>query len=140
VFELAGTFDTDLPMSEDWDMLQRALEHAEVRGDSAVVHYYRRHGGAVTRDHTTGMAVAAQIVERYFARHPEQRGTRLNRRAHAMLDAVAARVYATRGQALPAGRHALRALRQDPLAFGNELDQAVSALRGHLGRFIRSRR
>jgi glycosyltransferase involved in cell wall biosynthesis len=140
VFELAGTFDTGLPMSEDWDMLQRALEHAEVRGDRAVVHYYRRHGAAMTRDHDTGMAVAAEIVERYFARHPEQRGTRLDRRAHAMLDAVAARVYATRAQPLPAARHALRALRQDPLAFGNELEQAVSALRGRVGRFVRSGR
>jgi glycosyltransferase involved in cell wall biosynthesis len=132
LFERAGTFDTTLPMSEDWEFLQRALEHARVAREPGVVHYYRRHGSAMTSDYETGMRVAREIVDRYFVRHPEQRGSRLERRADAMLDAVAARVYATRGRPREALVHAARALRRDPFAFGNELQQALAAARGRL--------
>jgi glycosyltransferase involved in cell wall biosynthesis len=130
VFATAGGFDPDIPVSEDWEMLQRALEHVEVRRVDAPVHLYRRHGHARTRDHRAGLRSARLIVERYFERHPEQRGTRLERRAQAMLEAVAARVLATRGEPREALRHASRAVRLDPLAFAHESRQAASALRG----------
>jgi hypothetical protein len=132
VFDAAGGFDPEIPMSEDWEMLQRALEHVEVRRVDAPVHLYRRHASARTRDHQAGLRSARMIVERYFERHPEQRGTRLERRARAMLEAVAARVLATRGEPRAALRHARRALRLDPLAFAHESRQAASALRGRI--------
>jgi glycosyltransferase involved in cell wall biosynthesis len=137
VLELAGPFDESLPVSEDWDLLQRALEHGTVRGVPAVVHLYRRHSSAMTRDHREGRRVARLIVDRYFERHPEQRGTRLERRALAMLDATSARVYATRGEPKLALRHAARALRRDPAAFANESAQALSAARGIIGARLR---
>jgi GT2 family glycosyltransferase len=136
VFDAAGGFDPVVPLSEDWDMLQRALEHVEVRRVDAPVHLYRRHGSARTRDHQAGLRSAALVVERYFERHPEQRGTRLERRAQAMLEAVAARVLATRGEPRAALRHARRALRLDPLAFAHESRQAASALRGRIARRV----
>jgi hypothetical protein len=132
VFELAGGFDPEIPMSEDWEMLQRALEHVEVRRVDAAVHLYRRHASARTRDYRAGLRAARIIVERYFERHPEQRGTRLERRAEAMLEAVAARVLATRGEPREALTHARRALRLDPFAFAHESRQAASALRGRI--------
>lgn len=132
VFELAGGFDPSFGVSEDWDFIQRALEHAEVRRVPAVVHLYRRHGGGMTTDYAAGEVNARRVVDRYFERHPEQRGTRLQARAYAMLDARQARIRALRGDRTAAMRHAASALRRDPFAFANELHQAASALRGRL--------
>jgi hypothetical protein len=132
VFELAGPFDESVSVSEDWDFIQRALEHAEVRRVPEVVHLYRRHGRAMTTDYAAGEMSARLIVDRYFERHPEQRGTRLEARAYAMLDARQARIGAMHGQWRRAGGLAARALRRDPLAFANELAQASSAVRGRL--------
>jgi glycosyltransferase involved in cell wall biosynthesis len=139
VLELAGGFDPALTVAEDWDFIQRALEHGTVRSDPAVVHLYRRHDAAATTNYEAGRAAARTIVARYFERHPERRGTRLERRALAMLDATSARVYATHGQPRRAFVHAVRALRRDPLAFGNELYQAVAAVRGRAATRLRRR-
>lgn len=140
VLELTGPFDEALPASEDWDFIQRALEHAVVRREPSAVHYYRRHASARTRNYEEGRRVARLIVEQYFERHPDQRGSRLERRARAMLDATSARVYATHGEPRLALRHAARAIRADPLAFGNELGQARSAALGRLATALKRRR
>lgn len=134
-----GEFDATMVNSSDWEYIQRALEHATVRGTNAVVHLYRRHGSALTTNVDAGRAAAREIVDRYFVRHPEQRGTRLERRARAMLDATSARIYATHGQPRQALLHLVRGLGQDPLCLANELTQARAAVLGRLGRQVRGR-
>lgn len=132
-----GQFDPSMVRSADWEYIQRALEFACVRGTTDVVHLYRRHGGAMTADIESGRLAAAEIVGRFFARHPDQRGTRLERRARAMLDATSARVYATHGHPGRAAMHLARGLVRDPLCLGNESAQVRAALVGRLERALR---
>lgn len=136
IFALAGGFDPAMPQSSDWDLLLRVLEYVSVRGTRLVVQHYRRHDAAVTSNFETGREMAARVVAKYFARHPEQRGTRLHRRAEAMLEATSARVYATHGQPRRAGAHMVRGLRLDPLCVANELQQARSAVSGRIRRRV----
>jgi glycosyltransferase involved in cell wall biosynthesis len=135
-----GWFDTELVLSGDWEYIQRAVELARVIGTVEIVHLYRRHGAAMTADIDTGRASAREIVRRYFQRHPEQRGTRLERQALAMLDATAARVYATHGQPRRAAVHLARGLARDPLCLSHEFAQARAVVIGGLDRRLRGRR
>ena len=48
VVELAGRWDSGFHISEDWDFVLRALEHAEVVPDPLPATYYRRHGASRT--------------------------------------------------------------------------------------------
>ena len=132
-----GWFDTTMATSSDWEYIQRAVELATVRGTTEVVLLYRRHGSSLTANIDSGRASARRIVDRYFERHPEQRGTRLEHRAYAMLDATAARVYATHGQPRRAAVHLARAVARDPLCVTNEFAQARAALIGRLERELR---
>ncbi len=125
-------FDTSLTVAEDWDQMQRALEHTTVHGTREAVHLYRRHPTSATADIEAGMRAAREIVAAYFGRHPEQSGTRLERQAHAFLDAMAARVYATHGQRRVAAAHLLRGLRRDPLCLRHEWPQVRNVLAGKL--------
>jgi glycosyltransferase involved in cell wall biosynthesis len=86
VIERAGPWDETLAVCEDWDFVQRALEHAPVRGEHRVATRYRRHASS-----STGTAAletiesgSARVVEHYIQRHPEQRDSPYVRRAHAM--------------------------------------------------------
>jgi glycosyltransferase involved in cell wall biosynthesis len=125
-------FDASFTVAEDWDQMQRALEHAAVRGTREVVHLYRRHPTSMTADIDAGRVAAQRIVAAYFERHPEQRGTAMERRALAFLDAMAARVYATHHQPRAAVRHLLRGLGRDPLCLRHELPMVCNALAGRL--------
>jgi hypothetical protein len=126
------TFDESFTVAEDWDQMQRALEHATVRGTREIVHLYRRHPTSATADIDAGRLAAQRIVAAYFERHPEQRGTATERRALAFLDAMAARVYATHHQPRAAARHLLRGLARDPLCLRHELPMVRNALAGRL--------
>jgi glycosyltransferase involved in cell wall biosynthesis len=128
VVERAGGWDPSLSVCEDWDFVQRAVEHAPVRGERRIATYYRRWGGSATADIDAGARGAEIVVDRYFARHPEQRGTAIERRARARLDAVAARVWLTHGRARDGVALAARAARRDPRSLTDELAQALAAL------------
>jgi hypothetical protein len=83
------------------------------------------------------MRDARRIVERFFERHPERRGTHLERRAHAMLDAKAARVYASRGRWRDAAGPMVRSALCDPRALLRESSLGVPAARARAGRRLR---
>ena len=139
LLEAVGDWDPEFTVSEDWDYVLRAAELAPARGDRAVATWYRDHSGGLTADTAAGRDGARRVVEGYFGRHPAQRGTALERRAQAMLDAHAARVDATHGRPLRALRPLLRAGVRDPRAIGGELMRGMPALRGHLRRRLRGR-
>ena len=121
LLEAVGEWDPGFTVSEDWDYVLRAAELAPARNDRAVATWYRDHSGGLTSDTAAGRDGALGVVEGYFGRHPDQRGTALERRAHAMLYAHAARVDATHGRPLRALRPLLRACVKDPRAIGGEL-------------------
>ena len=81
VIELTGAWDPGFEVSPDWDFILRSLEHAQVRGTGSVAALYRRHSGGATANPAGGAKAAERLVARYFARHPEQRGTALERQA-----------------------------------------------------------
>jgi hypothetical protein len=97
-----------------------------------VAFYYRRHGGEMTSDFAAGEEGARRVVRRYFERHPEQRGTAIERRAEAMLHARAVRVSATHGRRAESITRLRDGLMLDPRAVGNEFVQAMPALWGRL--------
>jgi glycosyl transferase family 2 len=132
VIEATGEWDPEFRVSGDWDYVLRALEHAPIRGEDRVASCYRRHTGSLTGDIAAGKAGARRAVSRYFERHPEQRGTRLERRVEAMLEASAARVMGTQGQPRESLRRLRRAFFLDPRAVTHELGQGVPALWGRL--------
>jgi len=132
VVEATGEWDPDFSVSGDWDYVLRTLEHAPVRGEERVASCYRRRAGSVTANVAAGEAGAHRVTSRYFERHPEQRGTRLERRVEAMLEARAARVRGTHGQRRESLRRLGRAFVLDPRAVGQEFRQGVPALWGRL--------
>jgi hypothetical protein len=97
VVERVGDWDESITVCQDWDFVLRALEHARVDGDHAVALHYRQHaGGASKGDLGTPQWHLAQegrraVIDRYFERHPEQRGTRLEARARVVVDLAIAR-------------------------------------------------
>jgi glycosyltransferase involved in cell wall biosynthesis len=136
VVEATGDWDPELRLAHDWDYVLRSLEHATVRGETAVATYYRKHSTSLT-----GVASPdeARVVEKYFQRHPEQRGTDLERRAHARLQATLARAYATSGMKREAFTAARRSLRLDPSALFEEGRQFAPRVAGRLRSVVRGR-
>jgi GT2 family glycosyltransferase len=132
VVEQTGEFDPSYKVTEDWDYVLRASEHARARGDSSVATYYRRHGSAMTADTAAGEDAAERVVKCYFERHPELRGTRLERLAQARLQAMSARVSATHGRPREALRRFWKALKLDHRAVCYEVVQIGQAVWGHL--------
>jgi glycosyltransferase involved in cell wall biosynthesis len=118
VVERAGPWVGGFNISEDWDFVLRAVEHAEVRADPAPATYYRRHGRSRTgtADVEAGERDRARVIRRYFERHPEQRGTRLERAARAAADLDRAAAYAAAGATGTAGRRLARAAVSAPRA------------------------
>ena len=85
VLEQVGGFEPALRQCQDWDFVLRACEAADVRGTRAIVTRYRRHTSSVSANLERAMQFESIVVDRYFERHPEQRGTRLEREARAKL-------------------------------------------------------
>jgi glycosyltransferase involved in cell wall biosynthesis len=131
VVDAAGPWDPSLRVCEDLEFISRAVEHAEVRPDPGVATFYRKHGESTSADIARGDEGFRRVIERYLERHPEQRGTWLERRAHAGRQATAARASATRGKVAPALRRLGRSVLLDPRASVRELWFALPALWGH---------
>jgi glycosyltransferase involved in cell wall biosynthesis len=140
VVERTGEWSAEFVVSGDWDFTLRAFEHAAVVGDQRVASLYRRHGGSLTSRIEEGIRSSHRVVERYFERHPDQRGTGLERRARAMVHAKAARVYATHGRWEDAVVPAARAAGTDPRALLTEAVQGVPALQAAMARRLSTRR
>lgn len=134
VVEAAGEWRSEFRVSHDWDFVLRAVAHAPVRGDRLPATLYRKHRASATSNLGAGLTGGTLVLDRFFERRPELRGSRLERRARARLDAQAARVLLTRGSARPAATRALAALRRDPRALVDEATQALPALRAKLTR------
>jgi glycosyltransferase involved in cell wall biosynthesis len=138
VCDAAGAWDTGLVASSDWDFTLRAFEQAPVRGTQEVVYRYRRHPSGLTAKIEEGERTGQHIIEEYFRRHPEQRGTRLERQARARGLAHYGRVYATHRQLGKGMSRLLRAAAIDPRAVGVEVTQglpyAAARMRGRLRR------
>ena len=137
VLEAAGEWDPNFRVSHDWDFVLRALEHAPVRGDRSIATLYRRHGAAATADPHHGVEGARRVVARYFERHPEARGTALERRAEASLEAFVARVMLTHGRRREGLRLLRRAVRLQPVAVLDVALRGVQAARGEVRRRLR---
>ena len=137
VIERTGRWDSEFPASGDWDFILRALEHGTVRGTTEVAARYRRHGGGLTANADAGERGARMVVDRYFERHPEQRGSRLHERADARLAAHTGRVQAMHGRRRHGLRTMVSAARRDPGAVSAEVTQAVPAIRGVVRRLLR---
>lgn len=120
IVDLAGPWVGGYQISEDWDFVLRALEHATVRSDTHPATYYRRHGGSRTgaANVAAGEDDRRRVVSRFFERHPEQRGTRLERRALAATQLDRGLAYASVGEHRLAAVRLLRASRLAPLRTG----------------------
>jgi glycosyltransferase involved in cell wall biosynthesis len=139
VVDAAGPFGEEFRVSSDWDYVLRALEAAPVRATEPTATYYRKHGSSITGDVAGGEAAAVLAVDRYFERHPERRGTRLERRARAGVDAMAARTLVSRRSFGRGARVAWRAAVADPAALAGEARRAAPALAGHARARLRPR-
>lgn len=138
VVEATGEWNTGMTVSQDWDYVLRALEHARVTGDRDIASYYRKHTTSATADIDAGVQAARRIVRGYFERHPEQRHTRLQKRAEASLEASLARVYLTRGERHAALDAARRSLALDLRELPSELRRSLPAVAGILRRWRRT--
>jgi glycosyltransferase involved in cell wall biosynthesis len=140
VVEATGDWDPAFHVSQDWDYVLRALEHARVRGETEVATYYRKHPRAATAaDVRVAEAGGRRVLDKFFERHPEQRGTALERKAEARLQAVLARAYATHRQRRRALRGLVEAVRLDPGAVAEELRRSVPAVAAELRARVTSR-
>jgi glycosyltransferase involved in cell wall biosynthesis len=95
VVEEVGPWEPSIVVSQDWDYALRAFELVPVRGDRRVATHYRMHGRMNSRNVPEGIRGYRLVVDRYFERHPEQRGSRLQGRAEALYHLFAAVQLAT---------------------------------------------
>ena len=118
VIERAGPWEAAFRVSGDWDFVLRAVEQAPVRSLDQVVTRYRRHSSSITKsaDVAAGAEAGRLVLDRYFQRHPEQRGTALERRAYARMHIDRASAHAWLGERGPASRHLALAARRAPAA------------------------
>jgi glycosyltransferase involved in cell wall biosynthesis len=85
VVDAVGGWETTMPQCQDWDFVLRALERAPARAVGEVVASYRRHGGSLGSNVDRALQNESRVVDRYFERHPELAGTKLERRARRAL-------------------------------------------------------
>lgn len=119
VLDRAGPWEeTGFRVSGDWDYVLRTLEQAPVRRLDEVVSYYRRNGTSVSRSATVadGARAALLILDRYFERHPELRGSALERRAYTSSHLLRARSHLDAREIGPSLRQLALAARRNPLA------------------------
>lgn len=133
VVEAVNGWTPGFDVSGDWDFVLRVLEQVPVRCEPSVVTRYRKHGQAKTTDVSGGVHGGHKVLDQYFSRHPEQRGTRLERKAQARLDAMLARAQVVHGAPLAAAGSAVRSLRLHPPALAEEVKQSLPALLSRIG-------
>ncbi len=144
VVEEIGPWEPSIVVSQDWDYALRAFECAAVRGDRRVATRYRMHTGMNSRNVAEGVRGYRLVVERYFERHPEQRGGRLHRRALALFHLfAAAQLAAELRRYRSALTHLRRAFALDPVASLRALPRhgamPLAPTAGRLRRLLRSR-
>ena len=136
-----GPWEPSLVVSQDWDYALRAFELVDVRGDRHVATYYRTHSTMNSRGVRQGIDGYRQVVEGYFERNPEQRGSALQRRARAGFHLFAATKSATHlREPRAAFGHTLRALACGPTAVMGALRQQgmpFEPARGSVRRLLR---
>ena len=108
--------ETDFRLMADRDYVQRVLEQARAVSVRQVVTMYRRHSASVTRSSGPADAVQAglQVLSGYFARHPEKRGSNLERAAYKNLHLYRSRQFRRLGEKRAALRQLVLAARHDP--------------------------
>jgi glycosyltransferase involved in cell wall biosynthesis len=139
VIEATGEFTGQIKVAYDWDFILRTLEHASVRGTDEAVTFYRRHPRGATSSAAEGERGANYVIDAYFERHPEQRGTSLERQARARTLALVGRTWATHGRKGKGLRLLARAGVLDPRALWVEFAQALPAARGRARQLLRRR-
>ena len=112
VVEAAGSWDPAITVSEDWDFMLRAFEHASVVSTPEVLTWYRQHPTSASRDDDAAWRGTLRALERYFDRHPGERDARLGRQVASMLALFAAE-RSTQGRPWE-DRRFWRALARDP--------------------------
>jgi len=142
VVERVGPWEEQaFTVSGDWDFVLRALEQAPVRPLGEIVTRYRRHGSSVTKSARVeaGAVAAATVLGRYFDRHPERRGTALERRAYARMHLDRTLAHAARGDLRLALRHLVRAGRRRPLAAAAVAARLMTGVPRRVSRALRTR-
>jgi glycosyltransferase involved in cell wall biosynthesis len=144
VVEEIGPWAPELVVSQDWDYALRAFERTLVRGDRRVATYYRMHDRMNSRNVLEGIRGYRLVVDRYFERNPELRGSRLQRRADARYHVFAAIQLATVLRRYRASLDELRrALGRDPFSTIATLPRLgaipLAAVRRRLRRLVRLR-
>jgi len=136
VVRAAGSWDPGITVSEDWDFMLRAFEHASVVSTPKVLTWYRQHPTSASRDDDAAWRGTLRALERYFDRHPGERDARLGRQVASMLGIFAAE-RSTQGRPWEDQRF-WRALARDPssvLTFRERtLHTRAQALRMRLSR------
>lgn len=138
VVDAAGQWDERIRISEDWDFVLRCLEHAEARAGPDAASRYRRHGRSATADRALLLEShrgGRRVLEKYFERHPEARGTPFERAAWTNL------LVDQAGSALWRGRYDVFALRTVALARRSRPAARDLAARGaaQIARRVRAR-
>jgi GT2 family glycosyltransferase len=134
VVDATGAWDPQLTVCEDWDWVLRALEHARVLGVRDVAAWYRRHAASASHLDAPAWDGAVRVVQGYFERHPEQRGTHVERSARAMLSFMRA-THRPRRQ-IWRSHYFWRAALLDPLAVLNGVGGLLRD--GRVGRTVYS--
>jgi glycosyltransferase involved in cell wall biosynthesis len=119
VLERVGPWEEkEFRLMGDRDYVQRVLEQAPVCGLGEVVTLYRRHPTSVTRSSDPADAVQAglQVLKRYFERHPDKRGTDLERAAYKNLHVYRSRQFFRLGRIGASLRQLALGARHDPAA------------------------
>jgi glycosyltransferase involved in cell wall biosynthesis len=118
VVETAGAWDPSFRVSGDWDFVLRAVERALVVGDTRVALYYRRHSDSVTGVASIAMGERARerVIAGYFARHPDESGTAIERRVRSVQRIDRGFQYWRAGRYQPSIAYLSRALARDPIA------------------------
>jgi glycosyltransferase involved in cell wall biosynthesis len=127
VLERVGEFEPALQQCQDWDFVLRACEVAPMRGTGSIVTRYRRHTASVSANLERAMRFESMVVDRYFERHPDQRGSGLEREARAKLLLVRAAMAMRVGEGrLAQLRYTVRAFTLHPR---RTIEELASALR-----------
>lgn len=117
VVRRAGPWDPRLRVREDFDFVLRCLEHAPVVPGEGVATTYRRHDASATRSARAvedAERASRLVVDGFFARHPELRGTATERQARRRLHEAEARTALDQDRPLRTVRRATPLLRLAP--------------------------
>jgi hypothetical protein len=127
VIDAAGPWNTTFSVSEDWDFVLRALEHARAAGDQRVALYYRRHPTSLSRAASiaAGEDARRRLTTAYFARHPGSSAA-LRRRVWSAMHVDSALAYWNTGRYGRSIHRLARALVCDPRTVGPQLARATA--------------